>query len=370
MAMSIVRALVTIKRSMALANAQFTDVTGVDGATADAICPRGRRSPAGDWDDQFAIDTFQTGSGTSTNMNVNEVLAALAERHLAGVGVHPNDDVNASQSTNDVFPSAVRVAVLIEIRMCSCRASTCCTTRSPIVPRHSPMWSRRDEPTSWTHRPSSSDRSSAGTRRRSPRRGERLAETCVRVAALPLGGTATGNGLNAPSGVAAIAIADIARIDRARGACDGQPIRVQASPDALVELSGQLRVTATGMFKIANDIRLLASGPHTGLAEIRIPELQPGSSIMPGKVNPVLCEVVTQVAAQVVGHDAAIGFRGESGHARDEHLSARHRRQPPVVHLAARSLRCRFRFPWCSGSKPTGTAVEHSPKPVPQSPPP
>lgn len=130
---------------------------------------------------------------------------------------------------------------------------------------------------------------------------QRLAETCVRVAAVPLGGTATGNGLNAPAQVAELAIADIARFAS------------QASPDALVELSGQLRVTATGMFKIANDIRLLASGPPTGLAEIRIPELQPGSSIMPGKVNPVLCEVVTQVAAQVIGHDATIGFAGSQG---------------------------------------------------------
>ncbi len=311
--MSLVRALVTIKRSMARANAQFTDLTGVDVETAEAIVLAAEEVLRGEWDDQFSIDVFQTGSGTSTNMNVNEVLAALAARHLVGSSIHPNDHVNASQSTNDVFPTAIRIAVLIEIR-------------DVLMPGldvlHDALVDRADEfaevvKAGRTHlmdaSPITLGQEFGGYAAQIAEARQRLSDTCVRVAAVPLGGTATGNGLNAPAGVADVAIADIARSTGLALSATANRFASQASPDALVELSGQLRVTATGMFKIANDIRLLASGPHTGLAEIRLPELQPGSSIMPGKVNPVLCEVVTQVAAQVVGHDAAVGFAGSQG---------------------------------------------------------
>ena len=309
----IIRALVTIKRSMALANAQFTDATGVDVATADAIVQAADDVLRGDWDDQFSIDVFQTGSGTSTNMNVNEVLAALAERHLVGSRVHPNDHVDASQSTNDVFPTAVRIAALSEIR-------------DVLLPGldvlHDALIDRAETfadvvKAGRTHlmdaSPITLGQEFGGYAAQIAEARHRLADTCVRVAAVPLGGTATGNGLNAPAGVADIAIADLARSTGLALSAAQNRFASQASPDALVELSGQLRVAATALFKIANDIRLLASGPNTGLAEIRLPELQPGSSIMPGKVNPVLCEVVTQVAAQVIGHDATVAFAGSQG---------------------------------------------------------
>ena len=311
--MSIIRALVTIKRSMARANAQFTDATGVDVATAEAIVHAADDVLRGDWDDQFSIDVFQTGSGTSTNMNVNEVLAALAERHLVGSRVHPNDHVNASQSTNDVFPTAVRIAALSEIR-------------DVLLPGldvlHDALVDRADEfadvvKAGRTHlmdaSPITLGQEFGGYAAQIAEARQRLTDTCVRVAAVPLGGTATGNGLNAPAGAADIAIADIARSTGLALSAAPNRFASQASPDALVELSGQLRVAATALFKIANDIRLLASGPNTGLAEIRLPELQPGSSIMPGKVNPILCEVVTQVAAQVIGHDATVAFAGSQG---------------------------------------------------------
>ncbi len=314
MSMLVVRSLVVIKRAMANANARFGDITGIDEPIATAIGLAVDDVLRGDWDHQFGIDTFQTGSGTSTNMNVNEVLAALAQRKLAGsTRIHPNDHVNASQSTNDVFPTAVRMAALAEVR-------------DVLMPGldvlHDALANRADQfadvvKAGRTHlmdaSPITLGQEFGGYAAQIVEARERIRETCVRVAAVPLGGTATGNGLNAPDGVADIAIAEIARTTGLAVYPAADRFASQASPDALVELSGQLRVTATAMFKIANDLRLLASGPNTGLAEIRLPELQPGSSIMPGKVNPVLCEVVTQVAAQVIGNDATIGFAGSQG---------------------------------------------------------
>jgi fumarate hydratase class II len=311
--MSIIRALVVIKRSMALANARYPEITGVDAAIADAISRAADEVLRGDWDDQFAIDTFQTGSGTSTNMNVNEVLAALAARHLAGTIVHPNDHVNASQSTNDVFPTALRIAVLSEVRDVLMPGLD--MLRDGLIDRAEEFADvvKAGRTHLMDASPITLGQEFGGYAAQIAEARDRLSDTMVRVAAIPLGGTATGNGLNAPDGVADMAIADIARATGLAVYATANRFASQASPDSLVELSGQLRVTATAMFKIANDIRLLASGPHAGFAEIWIPELQPGSSIMPGKVNPVLCEVVTQVAAQVVGHDAAVGFAGSQG---------------------------------------------------------
>ena len=313
MAMSVVRSLVVIKRAMANSNAQFSDFTGIDGSIATAIGVAADEILRGDWDDQFRIDTFQTGSGTSTNMNVNEVIASLAQRELRGSSIHPNDHVNASQSTNDVFPTAVRMAALAEIRD---------VLMPGLDALHDALRNRADEfadvvKAGRTHlmdaSPITLGQEFGGYAAQIAESRERIDDTCVRVAAVPLGGTATGNGLNAPDGVADLAIAEIARSTGLAVYPAADRFASQSSPDALVELSGQLRVTATAMFKIANDIRLLASGPNTGLGEIRLPELQPGSSIMPGKVNPVLCEVVTQVAAQVIGNDATIGFAGSQG---------------------------------------------------------
>ncbi len=311
--MSIIRALVTIKRAMASANAQYSAISGVDRARADAIGLAADEVSSGDWDQQFGIDVFQTGSGTSTNMNVNEVLASLAERHLDGLGVHPNDHVNASQSTNDVFPTAIRIAVLSEVRDVLVPGLT--VLQDSLINRSNEFADvvKAGRTHLMDASPITLGQEFGGYAAQIAEARQRLAETCVRVAAVPLGGTATGNGLNSPAQVADLAIADIARATGLALYASPNRFASQASPDALVELSGQLRVTATGMFKIANDIRLLASGPHTGLGEIRLPELQPGSSIMPGKVNPVLCEVVTQVAAQVIGHDATVGFAGSQG---------------------------------------------------------
>ena len=246
-------------------------------------------------------------------MNVNEVLASLAERHLDGLGVHPNDHVNASQSTNDVFPTAIRIAVLSEVRDVLVPGLT--VLQDSLIDRSNEFADvvKAGRTHLMDASPITLGQEFGGYAAQIAEARQRLAETCVRVAAVPLGGTATGNGLNSPAQVADLAIADIARATGLALYASPNRFASQASPDALVELSGQLRVTATGMFKIANDIRLLASGPHTGLGEIRLPELQPGSSIMPGKVNPVLCEVVTQVAAQVIGNDATVGFAGSQG---------------------------------------------------------
>ncbi len=311
--LSIIRALVLVKQAMARANAQRADDSGVDALMAEAISRAADEVARGDWDDQFTIDTFQTGSGTSTNMNVNEVLASLASRHLDGRPVHPNDHVNASQSTNDVFPTAVRIAALCEIRDVLMPGLD--VLHTALVDRATAFADvvKAGRTHLMDASPITLGQEFGGYAAQIAEARERLADTMVRVAAVPLGGTATGNGLNAPHGVAEFALAELVRTTGVALHAAPNRFASQASPDGLVELSGQLRVTATGLFKIANDLRLLASGPHTGFAEIRLPELQPGSSIMPGKVNPVLCEVVTQVAAQVMGHDATIGFAGSQG---------------------------------------------------------
>jgi fumarate hydratase class II len=298
---------------MAIANANFADSTGVDRTTADAIVAAADHVASGAWDREFELDMFQTGSGTSTNMNVNEVLASLAMKHDRRLRVHPNDHVNASQSTNDVFPTAVRIAVLLEIRDLldpGLRA-----LQEALIDRADAFADvvKAGRTHLMDASPIMLGQEFGGYAAQIAEARVRLSESSVRVAAIPLGGTATGNGVNVPEGLADIAIAELARATGLSLQPAPNRFASQASPDALVEVSGQLRVAATGLFKIANDIRLLASGPHTGLAEIRLPELQPGSSIMPGKVNPILCEVVTQVAAQVIGCDATVAFAGSQG---------------------------------------------------------
>ena len=309
----IVHALARIKSAMAFANSRFATVTGIDADLADAIMTAANEVAGGQWDEQFNIDVFQTGSGTSTNMNVNEVVAALATRRLTDRTVHPNDHVNASQSTNDTFPTAIRIAVVAKIR----------DLLLPGLARlHDSLGGRSKAfatvvKAGRTHlmdaSPITLGQEFGGYQAQIAESMERLEQTCDRVLAVPLGGTATGNGLNAPTGVADLAIEELTRTTGLALRAAPNRFAAQGSQDALVELSGQLRVTAVAIFKIANDIRLLASGPRTGLAEIHLPELQPGSSIMPGKVNPILCEVVTQVAAQVIGNDTAIGFAGTQG---------------------------------------------------------
>ncbi len=275
--------------------------------------PRQRKPLAhGDHDVEFPIDVFQTGSGTSSNMNANEVLASLASTGL-GSPVHPNDDVNASQSSNDVFPSAIHIAAtqsLINV----------------LVPalQHldDAMSSKAKEFTDVvksgrTHlmdaTPVTLGQEFGGYAAQVRYGIERVHAALPRVAELPLGGTAVGTGINAPTGFAASVISIIA-------AQTGLPLteardhfEAQGARDGLVEASGVLRTIAVSLYKIANDLRWMGSGPTAGLREIALPDLQPGSSIMPGKVNPVICEATTMVCAQVIGNDAAVAFAGASG---------------------------------------------------------
>ena len=306
---SLIRALARIKRAAARANAvNGTVATGA----ASTIAAAATEVVDGAWVDQFPVDVFQTGSGTSTNMNVNEVLASLAGERL-GAPVHPNDDVNAGQSSNDVFPSAIRLAALGELDRALLPAldhlaATLGAKADELVAAVKAGRTHLMDAT-----PVTLGQELGGHRTQVLDAVERLAGCRDRVGRLPLGGTAVGTGLNAPAGFAAAVCADLA-------AETGLPLTeapdhfaVQGAQDALVELSGHLRSAAVALFKVANDLRWLASGPRTGLAEIALPALQPGSSIMPGKVNPVIPESVLQVAARVLGNDATVAFAGTQG---------------------------------------------------------
>jgi fumarate hydratase class II len=263
---------------------------------------------AGEHDDQFPIDVFQTGSGTSSNTNANEVIAALA-----GEGVHPNDHVNLGQSTNDVFPSSVHLAALTEI-----------TERLlPALDRLQASLAAKAEAfedvvkAGRTHLmdavPVTLGQEFGGYAAQIALGRERVAGTLERLGQIPLGGTATGTGLNTHPEFAQRVRALLSRETGLEISAPLDRFEAQANRDALVEVSGALKVVAVSLTKIANDLRWMGSGPRAGLAEIRLPELQKGSSIMPGKVNPVICEVCTQVAAQVIGNDAAITIGGLSG---------------------------------------------------------
>lgn len=279
---------------------------------ADAIMAAAAEIADGRHDDQFPIDVFQTGSGTSSNMNTNEVIASIAAR--AGVTVHPNDDVNMAQSSNDTFPTATHIAAT--------EAAV-----SHLIPAlemlHNALAGKADE---WatvvksgrTHLmdavPVTLGQEFSGYARQVEAGIERVRATLPRLGELAIGGTAVGTGLNAPDGFGTKVVAVLVErtgIAQLRAATNS--FEAQAARDGLVEASGALRTIAVSLTKIANDVRWMGSGPLTGLAEIRLPDLQPGSSIMPGKVNPVLPEAVTQVAAQVIGNDAAIAWGGANG---------------------------------------------------------
>jgi len=293
----LVHALGMIKAEAARVNRAPTAV--VDAAEAVA---------RGEHDDQFPVDVFQTGSGTSSNMNANEVIA-----HVAGEGVHPNDDVNKSQSSNDVFPSAVHLAAALAItnRLLPAARHLAKTLRAKQRAFAHVVKSGRTHLMDAT--PVTLGQEFGGYAAQVDDGVARLDDTLPRLCVLPLGGTAVGTGINAPKGFAA-------RVIRRLATRTELPLReakdhfaAQGARDALVETSGQLRALAVALIKIANDLRWMGSGPHAGLGEIRLPDLQPGSSIMPGKVNPVIPEVVTQVGAQVIGNDAAIAFGGSQG---------------------------------------------------------
>ena len=304
-----IAALARIKAAAARVNARL----GVlDADVAEAIAAAADEVAEGTWDAEFPIDVFQTGSGTSSNMNANEVIAALAGERL-GRAVHPNDHVNASQSSNDVFPSSIHVA------------ATAAVTGDlvPALERLAASLERKAEEfaqvvkSGRTHlmdaTPVTLGQEFGGYAAQVRYGVERLRATLPRVAELPLGGTAVGTGINTPPGFSAAVIAEVARatglpLTEARNHFEAQGAR-----DGLVELSGQLRTVAVGFTKIANDLRWMGSGPRTGLGEINLPDLQPGSSIMPGKVNPVIPEAVVMVAAQVLGNDATVAAAGAAG---------------------------------------------------------
>ncbi|HYH34988.1 MAG TPA: class II fumarate hydratase [Nocardioides sp.] len=301
----LVRALALVKQAAARANGAL----GVlDEDRARAVEEAAATVAAGEHLDHFPVDVFQTGSGTSSNMNMNEVLSSLA-----GDGVHPNDHVNASQSSNDTFPTAIHVAAALAVVE---------DLQPALRVLHDSLRAKAEEfsglvKSGRTHlmdaTPVMLGQEFGGYAATLALAAERLESVLPRVRELPLGGTAVGTGINTPQGFAARAI-------EALGELTGQPFteardhfEAQGSRDSLVELSGVLRTVAVGLTKICNDLRWLASGPTTGLAEIRLPDLQPGSSIMPGKVNPVLPEATLMVCAQVVGNDAAVGWAGASG---------------------------------------------------------
>jgi fumarate hydratase, class II len=266
----------------------------------------------GDHDEEFPIDVFQTGSGTSSNMNANEVIAMLAGREL-GRAVHPNDHVNASQSSNDVFPSAIGLAAtrLLARGLIPALEQLATAFEAKAVEFATAVKVGR------THLmdavPVTLGQEFGGYAAAIRHCAERTVAILPRLGELPLGGTAVGTGLNAPAGFAAAVIARLA-------ADTGLPLsearnhfEAAGSRDALVEASGVVRGTAVSLYKICNDLRWMGSGPRAGLGEISIPDLQPGSSIMPGKVNPVICEAVCQVCTQVIGNDAAVAFGGAAG---------------------------------------------------------
>jgi fumarate hydratase class II len=304
-----IRALAQIKAACAKANAELGII---EQDMADAIVIAAEEVATGRHDDQFPIDVFQTGSGTSSNMNTNEVLASLATKSL-GRDVHPNDHVNASQSSNDVFPTSIHVAATA-------------SAMNELIPALDHLAQSLEAKakefadvvkSGRTHlmdaTPVTLGQEFGGYAAQIRRGIERIEASLPRTAEVPLGGTAVGTGINTPVGFPQRVIELLAE-------GTGLPVteavdhfEAQGARDGLVEMSGQLRTIAVSLTKICNDLRWMGSGPRTGLAEIHLPDLQPGSSIMPGKVNPVLPEATLMVAAQVIGNDATIATAGASG---------------------------------------------------------
>lgn len=303
-----VRALALVKAACARVNARRGLLDPELGAAIEAAALEvadGRHA------DQFPVDVFQTGSGTSSNMNMNEVLSSLVSRH--GLAAHPNDHVNASQSSNDVFPTSIHVAAVSAVT-------------HDLVPAletlHDSLVRKAHEfaevvKAGRTHlmdaTPVTLGQEFGGYAAVVRLGIARVVSTLPRLAALPLGGTAVGTGINTPPGFAAEVIVELAELTGLGFTEAENHFEAQGGRDALVELSGQLRTLAVGLTKICNDLRWMGSGPRTGLAEIALPDLQPGSSIMPGKVNPVLPEATLMVCAQVVGNDATVAWAGASG---------------------------------------------------------
>ena len=307
---SLIWALARIKAAAALTN---TELGVLSPEIGEAISAVAEEVAGGTYDGQFPVDVFQTGSGTSSNMNMNEVLSTLATELLGGTVVKPNDHTNASQSSNDVFPSAIHLAASYEMqeRLIPALGELAASLEAKAAEFAEVVKSGRTHLMDAT--PVTLGQEFSGYAAAIRYGIERVEVALPRVAELPLGGTAVGTGINTPVGFAARAI------ERLRETT-GLPLRearnhfeAQGARDALVEASGVTRTIAVSLYKIANDLRLMSSGPRCGLGEIHLPDLQPGSSIMPGKVNPVVPEAVCQVAAQVIGNDAAVAFGGAAG---------------------------------------------------------
>ncbi|MCT9089572.1 class II fumarate hydratase [Streptomyces sp. ASQP_92] len=304
-----IEALARVKAAAAKVNAELGVV---DKDIAAAVEEAAGEVAEGRWDEHFPVDVFQTGSGTSSNMNMNEVVATLASEKL-GRDVHPNDHVNASQSSNDVFPSSIHIAATAAVT-------------ADLIPALDHLASALERKSAEfadvvksgrTHlmdaTPVTLGQEFGGYAAQVRYGIERLRSSLPRLAELPLGGTAVGTGINTPHGFSAAVIAEVARVTGLPLTEARDHFEAQGARDGLVETSGQLRTIAVSLTKISNDLRWMASGPRTGLAEISLPDLQPGSSIMPGKVNPVIPEAVLMVAAQVVGNDATVATAGAAG---------------------------------------------------------
>ncbi len=304
-----IEALARIKGAAARVNAELKVL---DPDIATAIQEAAEEVASGRWDDHFPVDVFQTGSGTSSNMNANEVIATLATERL-GRPVHPNDHVNASQSSNDVFPSSIHIAATAAVT----------ADLIPALDHLADSLGRKSAEfaevvkSGRTHlmdaTPVTLGQEFGGYAAQVAYGVERLRASLPRLAELPLGGTAVGTGINTPSGFSAAVIARVAEVTGLPLTEARDHFEAQGARDGLVETSGQLRAIAVSLTKICNDLRWMASGPRTGLAEIALPDVQPGSSIMPGKVNPVIPEAVLMVAAQVTGNDATVAAAGAAG---------------------------------------------------------
>jgi fumarate hydratase, class II len=312
---SFIRAIALIKKHAAQVN---SELQLLDAGLSQSIVTAAKEVLEGRFDDQFVVDVFQTGSGTSTNMNVNEVIAGRANELLTGKRggkrpVHPNDHVNLGQSSNDVVPSAIHIAALREIK-------------DQLLPAlellHTELEKKSEafdhvRKIARTHLqdavPMTLGQEFSGYARQAELGIERLKTVQERLSELALGGTAVGNGLNTHPEFATRVIASISREAGFAFREAKNHFEAQAAQDAVVETSGVLKTIAVGLIKIANDVRWLGSGPRCGIGEITIPSLQPGSSIMPGKVNPVIPEMALQVSAQVIGNDAAITLGGQAG---------------------------------------------------------
>ncbi|MCQ4623514.1 class II fumarate hydratase [Corynebacterium sp. CCUG 70398] len=304
-----IRALGLLKAACAQVN---KDLGNLDAEKADAIIAAAKEIADGQHDDEFPIDVFQTGSGTSSNMNTNEVIASIAKAN--GVEVHPNDDVNMGQSSNDTFPTATHVAATE-------------AAANDLIPALQVLHESLDKKANeWkevvksgrTHlmdaTPVTLGQEFSGYARQIELGIERVRNTLEHLGELAIGGTAVGTGINTPAEFGGKVTEELKKLTGVEQLSEAKNhFEAQANRDGLVEFSGAMRSVAVSLYKIANDIRLMGSGPLAGLAEIHLPDLQPGSSIMPGKVNPVLCETATQVSAQVIGNDAAVAFAGTQG---------------------------------------------------------